>query len=236
MMGAGGGGITTKVYAKGDSNRTEAQMFGRKTITIARGAKQVIQIDPATKTYTSSNGGSMAMAKTMMPAGQKLPSMSMSVSTQKLGTETVRGVKAPHYRVVMDMKMGTPRGPQNMKMGMDIWSSQVAIPTSAKTRSDALSNLPGNFKTMFGSGANIKGDVKGMTAAFATVPLRMKMMMNGQAISTTETTAISTKPLSAALFAIPAGYRSVSNAQFARAQQAAMQKTMANLMKNMPKR
>lgn len=237
MMGGGAAaGVTTKVYAKGDSNRTEAQMFGRKMITIANGASKVIQIDPQTKTYTVSNTGSAAIAKSLLGSKAKVPKMDMTVSTKKLAAQTIRGIKAPHYRIDMNMKMSTPRGPQNMKMGMDVWGSNVAYPTSSKTRSDALKHLPDNFKTMFGGGAGIKGDVQGMSAAYKTVPLRMKMTMNGQPISTTETSAISTKTLPASLFAPPKGYRAISNAQFGQMQQAAMRKSMAGMMKNMPKR
>lgn len=240
MMGAKSGGVTSKVYSKGNSNRTEAQMFGRKVITIARGANSVIQIDPATKTYTLSNAGSAAIAKSMMPGKGKMPSMNMTVSTRKLGVQNLRGVQAPHYLVNMDMKMRmvTPRGPQNMnmKMGMEIWSSSVAYPTSAKTRGDALQSLPANIKSMFGNSFKIKGDLKAMGAAFKTVPLRMKMLMNGQPVSTTETSGISTRPLPASLFAVPQGYRKVSNAQFSQMMQAQMRKNMAGMMKNRPKR
>ncbi len=237
MMGTGKGGVATKTYSKGDSNRTEAQMFGRKMITIARGAKSVIQIDPATKTYTVSNGGA-ALPKAQMPEGTKMPSMSMTVSTKKLGVQNLRGIKAPHYLVDIDMKMAMPRGAQkmNMKMGMEIWGSNVGIPVSAKVRGDALQSLPANIKSMLGNSFDIKGDLKGMGAAFGTVPLRMKMTMNGQTISTTETMGISTKPLPASLFAVPKGYRAVSNAQFSQMMQAAMRKNMAALMKNAPKR
>ncbi len=226
-------GVTSKVYSKGDSNRTEAQAFGRKMITISSGAKRVIQIDPATKTYTVSNGGSAAVAKSMMPMGSKTPPINMTVAARKVGVETVRGIKSPHYRIDMNMQANTPRGPQTVKVGMDVWGSNVAVPTSAKTRADALQNLPDTFRTMFGSSAKVKGNLKGMGAAFATVPLRMKMTMNGQTLATTETSAISTKPLPASLFAVPARYRAVSNAQFNATQQAALRKSMAALMKGM---
>lgn len=229
MMG-GAGKVTSKTYAKGNSSRTETQMFGRRTVTIAQGAQKIIQIDPATKTYTVSNSGSAAIARGMMPAGQKPPSISMTVSTQKLAPATIRGVKAPHYRVNMNMQVQTPRGPQTVNMGMEIWNSNIALPTSSKTRSDAMSKLPDNFKTLFGGSAKIKGDLKGMGAAFGTVPLRMKMTMKGQTLSTTETSGISTKPVSAALFSVPKGYRAISNAQFNQMQQAAMQKSMAGMM------
>ncbi|PQV64538.1 hypothetical protein B1R32_10431 [Abditibacterium utsteinense] len=235
MMG-NSSGIVSKVYSKGTFNRTEAQMFGRKMITIARGAKSVIQIDPATKTYTVGSASSAALAKTRMPSGAKMPSMSMTVSTKKLGVQNLRGIKAPHYLVNMDMKMSTPRGPQNMKMGMEVWGSNVSYPISAKTRGDALQSLPANIKGMFGGALNIKGDLKGMGAAFGTVPLRMKILMNGQPISTTETTNISTKALPASLFAVPAGYRAVSNQQYAKTLQASMRQSMATMMKNRPKR
>lgn len=226
------GNVTSKTYAKGDSARTEMQIFGRRMISISQGAKKVIQIDPATKTYTVSNIGSAAIAKSMIPGGNgKMPSMNMTVSTKNLGFQTVRGVKAPRYRVDMNMKMGTPRGPQTMKMGIEVWGSNVALPISAKMRADALAGVPDNLKAMFGNSSKIKGDLKGMSAAFKTVPLRMKMQMNGQTISTTETSAISTRALPASLFTVPSGYRAVSNAQFAQTQQAAMRKGIAGMMK-----
>ncbi len=237
MMGGGAAAsnVTTKIYSKGTSNRSEAQIFGRKMITVANGAGKVIQIDPATKTYAISTGGAAGIAKSMMAGSKaKMPKMDMTVTTKKLAPQKIRGIMAPHYMVMMNMKMGTPRGPQNMKMGMEIWGSNVAVPMMGQSSANAMKNLPDTFKTMFGSGAGIKGDLKGMAAAFKTVPLRMKMTMNGMALSTTETSAISTKPLPASLFAIPRGYRAVSSAQFAQMQQAAMRKSMAAMTKNMP--
>lgn len=232
MMGAGSGGLTSKIYSKGDSNRTEANIFGRKMITITHGAKEVIQIDPATKTYTVSQGGGAAIAKSFMPASNKMPQMSMTVSTKKLGVQNVRGTQAPHWLISMDMKTATPRGPINMKMGVEVWNSQVPYPSSLKTRQDAVQKMPSSLRAMFGNGVKFKGDLKGMSAAFGTVPLRMKMMMNGQPISTT---GISNKNLPATLFAVPKGYRAVSNAQFGQMMQASLRKSMGAMMKR-PKR
>ncbi len=236
-MGAMNSGISTKIYSKGDASRTESQMFGRKMITVTRGAKSVIQIDPATKTYTVSNIGANALAKARMPNGAPVPPMSMTVATKNLGVQNVRGIKAPHYLVSIAMQV-PQRGSQqmNMNMGMEIWGSNVASPSSAKTRGDAMQSLPANIRGMFGNSFKVKGDLKGMVAAFGTVPLRMKMMMNGQTVSTTETSGISTKPLPASLFVVPMGYRAVSNAQFSQMMQASMRKNMGAMMKRAPQR
>lgn len=230
MMG-GAGGPSTRTFYKGGAMRMEMNMMGTKTIMLTGGANgSTTQIDPVSKTYTVSNG----MPK--MPTGvrRNMGATELTVSVRKLGFANVRGVRAPHWIVDMAMKMSSPQGTRTMKMGTEVWSSTTPIPTVPGAGQTALKKLPANLTAMFGNNIKIKGDIKNMGAAYATVPLRMKILMNGQTFATTETTDISTKTLPASLFTVPAGYKQVTPAQFSQRQQQAMRQKMNGMFKGMP--
>jgi hypothetical protein len=227
-MMPGGGAMKTKVWFKGGSTRSESAGFGNQTIVVTRVGGSSIQIDPKSKTYAIFPSAASAV-RGMMPAGAP---NNMTVSVKKLGSEKIRGINAPHWRVNMLMKVKTPGGTQPMNMATDVWGSTTPLPTQANSSSQ---QLPAAMKTMFGNNFKIKGDLKSMGAAYRTVPLRMKMSMNGNTLTTIETTNISTKTLPASLFNVPAGYKKISSAEWTKRQQAAMRKMMQGMMKKMPR-
>jgi hypothetical protein len=226
-----GGPMASKMWIKGSSTRTESAVFGNKIVIISSGGK-ISQLDPVSKTYVVGSPGSMPGT----PAGGKAAGPSeVSVSVKKLPAQTVRGMLAPHWRVDMQMKMNTPRGSQNMKIGTEVWNSKTPYPMNSVSGGAALKNLPASLGSIFGGKVKVKGDVKSLGSAYATVPLRMKIFMNDKQFGVTETSNISTKNLPASLFAVPAGYRKVTAAQWSQRQRAAMMSKMGGMMKGMPR-
>jgi hypothetical protein len=223
-MMPGGGAMKTKTWVKGTTSRIETGGFSGQAIMITRDAgKSITHIDPATKTYT-------ILTNPTNPTGIKFPfgPSEMTVTVKKLGTEKVRGVNAPHWRIDMLTKVKTQNGTRPMKMSTDIWNSNIV--NSAQNTS--TEKMPAMMKAMFGANLKMNGDLKGMQAAYRTVPLRMTMSMNGNTMSTTETTNISTKPVPASFFSVPAGYKKISAAEWSKRQQAAMRKMMQGITKN----
>jgi hypothetical protein len=226
-----GGPTASKMWMKGSTTRTETAVLGNKIVIITSGNK-ITQLDPVSKTYVVGSPNAMPG----MPAGGKRPGgpSDVTVAVKKLPAQTVRGVLAPHWRVDMQMKMNTPQGARNMKIGTEVWNSKTPYPMTAASGNSALKTLPANLSSMFGGQVKVKGDVKSLGSAYATVPLRMKIFMNDKQFATTETSNISTKTLPASLFAVPAGYRKVTQEQWSQQQRAAMMSKMGGMMKGMP--
>ncbi|RYG66150.1 DUF4412 domain-containing protein, partial [bacterium] len=230
-MMPGAGNLKTKTWVKGNASRNETNVMGQQIIMLTKAGSSITQIDPASKTYVVNSVGAGGRTR---PGGMRPPGApsDVTVTVKKLGVEKVRGINAPHWRLEMLMKMKTKQGTRNMNMTTEIWSSTTPYPNVGK--GSGLDKLPENVRGMFGSGMKIKGDVKNMGAAYATVPLRMKMFMNGNSFGTTDTTNISTKTLPASLFTVPAGYRKVTQTQWDTRQRETMMKKMQGMMKGMP--
>lgn len=227
-MTPGGGAMKTKIWMKGGSTRTENAAFGNPTISITRPGGSTVQIDPSSKTYAEFASAASSVRGMMPSSGPR----DMTISVKKLGTEKVRGSNAPHWRVNMLMKIKTPSGTRPMTVATDVWGSTTPYPAQASASSK---QLPAVMKAMFGNNFKMKGDLKSMNAAYRTVPLRMKMSMNGNTLNTIETSNLSTKTLPASLFAAPAGYKKIPQAEWTKRQQAAMRKMMQDMMKSMPR-
>jgi len=228
MGGMGGAAKTNiKFFSKGVKQRTETSVFGSNNITLSQcGSIASTQLDTKNRIYTVYPKGP-PMPK---QRGGKPMSMSMSVKVTNLGTASVNGQKAPHYKVDMAAKMnGRP-----MNITTEIWSSTTPMPSCPNMDKEVLQQVTKNLAMFRGSDFKIGGDIKALGSVYGKVPLRQKVFMRGQEFATINTTKLSTSSLPVSLFSVPAGYRKVSNDEFNRIQQHAMREKMGDIFKSMP--
>ena len=115
---------------------------------------------------------------------------------------------------------------------VDIWSGSTAIPTcaeDAKNAQMALQNM-GGLSQIMGGNIKISGDTKKLAPYMGRVPLKTVTAMGTMSMGTLQTGAISQKPLSAALFSVPKGFKKVTTAQFNAAVAKEMQAKMGAMM------
>lgn len=222
------GGVAINSAFKGKMRRVETSAFGQKNIMISQcGSAQITRVAPSLKIYTSE---SPLAKKTANPMMNQLKSM--SVVLKDLGNAKVGAQNARHWKIVNTMTM---KNGKTMPVTVEIWSGPTAIPScpqDTKNMQMALQNM-GGLSQFMGGKMKISGDSKALTPFMVRVPLKMTVAMNAMAMGTLQTSAISQKNLSATLFAVPAGYKKVTPAQFDAALAKEMRAKMGAMMGGM---
>jgi hypothetical protein len=216
------GSTKTITMVKGDVARVETEFFGNPIVILTWANGDITQFAPDSKIVTVSKKSDVTETKDAAE-----PAVEMDVKVLNLGVQTLRGAKAAHWRVDFAMTLpGNATSPASA-LSTEIWSSTTPFPQPART-SASSQDLPIGLRAMVAGDVKVKGDLKGISAAYATVPLRTKASVDGKVLATAETSDISTKPLPASLFTVPEGYREVSQDEWRAWQTSIIQKGMAS--------
>lgn len=173
--------MNSTTYMSGKRSRVENAMT---TMIIDGAASKMIMINPVQHTYTVMPFDAKAMSARMQRPGAPKPDIKVTDTGQM---SNVLGHKCRHY--IVDVKMAGNK----MAMHADILAAQD-IPGVDSLATQALTSQLGIH------GGQVKG-----------VPLSMTMTMTsdatGKMTMTQTATSVSTKPIPAAKFQIPAGFK-----------------------------
>lgn len=217
------------VYIKGARERTESGQGGGAYITQCD-RKRSISLNDRDKTYTvtslaSDAAGAAAATAGAKPAAKSTPSERGGLITYTTVTTDLNETKkfpqfnlvARHYRSEMTVTSSADAcNPMNMKIVRDGWYADFNAEFSCDLgwHAGAMPQMPAmggcrDRVEMKNTGPTIKG-----RPVQETMTMSFTMNMQGQSFSRTTTTTseiveLSSAPLDAALFEIPAGYREV---------------------------
>lgn len=223
------------VYIKGSRERTETRPGAADILQCDR--RQSVEVDDGKKTYTVTSLAGPA-ATTTAPAGRNAqtppqPSagarrggvVTVTVTTTDLN-ETKRfpqlgNILARHYRRVMVMESSPDAcTPMNMRVESDGWYADVQADLSCNL---GLSQMAAAHMARRGCQdrheyRNVGPEIRGYPV-HETTTTTIAMNVQGQQFnrtttSTQEVVELSSAPLSAALFEVPAGYREVRAESF----------------------
>ena len=150
----------------------------------------------------------------------------ISYKVRDMGTEKILGMDTHHFAVDTSMTATGCAGNGTTKTSMEIWKANIPMPApclattfDGTIKSSMAIDDSCDVKTTFVTDAKVARD------AFDGFIMRLKFG-TGKAVMTREVTMLSRAPVEASVFAIPAGYRKVTRAEFDKARQAAMMKAM----------
>ncbi len=220
------------VYIKGSKMRTDSKVMGRDNITIVdAAARQMISLDPSTRTATVYDLSKMGeqIQKEANPSDIKV---SLTPTGQ---TKQILGRACTEYILSISFSMAPPNVPQSQGMAMTIggptWIAKGAPGTKDFEDFYKAASESGLFFNPGGAGGRGRGmgpserSMAAMYKAYAEaggIPYEqvmetkfegsgpMAQMMRGRggmgAATTMAVTGVSTDPVPADMFEIPAGY------------------------------
>ncbi len=216
-------------YIKDGKMRAETTVNGRQTVTIMDAtARQMITLDPDTKTATIFDLAKMGeqIQKSANPSDVKV---SFTPTGQ---TRQILGRACTEYLLSISFSMTPPNMPQGqgmtMTMGGPTWIAKDGPGTKDFQDFYKAATASGLFWSAGGRGRNMGPNERGMAAMYKALAdaggipyeqvIQMKMegagpmadMMRGRggmgAGTTMTVTSVTTDPIPATLFEIPAGY------------------------------
>jgi hypothetical protein len=227
--------IRTTTMLKDGNERTEMDMkfgpMGRHMVSLTLcDKKQVIQLDSASKLYTATPIGTLPGAETfakMMDMMHPQPSRPKPEGTEgkvvnsfkvtDLGDEKVAERTAHHVMIDMTSESSGCAGVRKVTMKMELWTAplkgahgcqEVFAPSRTMPTADGCRIT---YET--------KGDLDKLMRNFGGMMVKMKLFDgDNKLVMTEETRDYSDAVLDAGLFAIPSGYKEVSESEFQQAQ------------------
>jgi hypothetical protein len=196
---------------------------------------QTIKMDPNLKIYTTAPIGVAAFAPPTrggrMPAGEAMPGdkpgvghVTMTFSTQDLGTEKVADLDAQHYKISLRTQTTGCIGDGDQTMQFEEWIAPVKGGMNCPERYSASRMVPNT------NGCQITYDMKGdwdkMRDMQGGMVVRQKIYNGDKVIATTDLRDYSLAALDDSLFTVPTDFKEVSEADFDKAESDAMRKHM----------
>jgi hypothetical protein len=197
---------------------------------------QTIKMDPDLKIYTAAPIGVATFAPPMrdrgrMPTGEAMPGdkpgvghVTMTFTTQDLGTEKVADLDAQHYKISLRTQTTGCLGDGDRTMQFEEWVAPVKGGMSCPERYSASRMVPNT------NGCQITYDMKGdwdkMRDMQSGMVVRQKIYNGDKVIATTDLRDYSLAALDDSLFTVPTDFKEVSETDFDKAEQDAMMKHM----------
>jgi hypothetical protein len=207
------------------------------------GTNKQFVIDDDLKLYAETSfdptGLGMPNLPSMNPAGgfsrpkapsgpKKTGTVEISYKISQLGTEKIAGVNSRHYVMESTITSTGCAGKGTQKMKMELWQANIAMPAPCfkPNVEDAVKAMR---KLSSESNCEIKTIIKTPPSAFKNISSGMTMRMKfgqGDSQFIKEVTSLSQAKIPTSQFALPAGYKKVSEAELNKARSNAMMKKM----------
>lgn len=243
--GVGGGTNHTTTYIADGKQRIETVMqygpvkMNDVTITVCED-KKVYKLDTDLKIYTATNIADRKPGSAMPPMPGSPPQrnrgkkgtgkITVTQSVKYLGEETVSNRKCRRYMVEMNTKMEGCAGDGDLAMKMEIWVTDFKMPVFD------CGERPYEAGMGYGGGGSDckvtveqKGDMKAIGDAYRGLIMRTKTYMGEKGkeiVISKDITSLSEAKLPDSTFAIPAGFKLVTEEQFQKERSNAMMKAM----------
>lgn len=236
---------TTSVKDMNERVETEMNMgpMHSDTVTLTLCAKhQTIKMDPALKIYTVEPIGVAQFSppstsrRRGMGTGDAMPEggapgvghVTMTFTVQDLGPDKVADIDAHHYKISIRNQTSGCLGDHDTTFLMEEWIAPIKAGLNCPERFAPTRTVPNE------NGCQITYDMKGdfaqMRDLSGGMPVRTRFYEGDKAIMTSELRDYSTAALDDSLFAPPADFKEVSEADFNQEQSDAMRKGMMDRM------
>lgn len=209
--------ISTFVKGKRQRVETVTDMGQIKINTVALtlcDKHENIQLDTELKIYTSTPMGGGSDAKSDGATGKG--EMISTYTVKDMGKEKIANLDAHHWMVSTHQKGSGCVGTVDTTMKSEVWVAPVQTLNCPESGAYAQPNCKVTMVE--------KGDVKLMRAAYRGMIVKMITYMGEQKVSEQEFVDYSTAALADSLFAVPADYKKVTQAEFQQQQQQKMMK------------
>jgi hypothetical protein len=174
---------------------------------------ETVQLDPDLKIYTvTAMGGGSAKSDGATGKGE----MVSTYGVKDLGMEKISGLNTHHWMVSTHQKGSGCVGNVDSNTRSEIW----VAPVQTLNCPESMAYTQPNCKVTMVE----KGDVKQMHAAYSGMIVKMISYMGEQKISEQEFVDYATTPLADSLFAVPADFKKVTQAEYQQQQQQKMMK------------
>ncbi len=223
-----GPNMRTTTFVKDNNERVETSMqmgpIQMKTVSLTLKNINVGPMMPG-----GMSGGSMPgmRPKPKAAPGGATGKVILTYTVQDMGSEKLLNLDTRHVMVTMRTQSSGCAGNSDTTMKMEVWTAPIKV-----------LNCPERFASHEASGdtgdgggeckivTETKGDVDKIKDVFSGMIVQQKFYQGDKVTMVQSLREHSLAALDPALFAVPADFRKVTEAEFAKAQQEAMQKNM----------